>query len=64
MIKLSFRVNLAFLTIQNYLRQDLQDYFDFCAFLEERHKPNRPDGENLIFRGKRIVVAQGLQEPE
>jgi hypothetical protein len=31
---------------------------------EERHKPNRPDGENFSFRGKRIMVAQGLQEPE
>jgi hypothetical protein len=25
-------------TVWNLFRQDLQDYLDFCAFPEERHK--------------------------
>jgi hypothetical protein len=46
------------------LRQDLLDYFHFCAFPDERHKPNRPSERNFSFLSERIEVAQGLQEPE
>ncbi len=30
---------------KNFFRQDLPDYLDFCAFSEERHKPNRSTDE-------------------
>jgi hypothetical protein len=52
------------LKFKYYFRQDLQDYFDFCAFPEERHKPNHLADRVINFRWKRIEVAQGLPEPE
>ena len=34
---------------KNFIRQDLPDYHDFCAFPEERHKLNRPaDKKNFL----------------
>jgi hypothetical protein len=65
----------SFLKFKYYFRQDLQDYFDFCAFRlvcmkaadkrgEERHKPNHLTDRVICFRWKRIEVAQGLPEPE
>jgi hypothetical protein len=54
----------SFLKFKYYFRQDLQDYFDFCAFPEERHKPNHLTDRVISFLWKRIEVAQGLPEPE
>ena len=49
---------------RNIFRQDLQDYFDFCAFPEKRHKLNCPSDSKLFFLRWRIEVAQGPLEPE
>ncbi|MBA4393192.1 MAG: hypothetical protein C0407_06540 [Desulfobacca sp.] len=49
---------------KTFFGQDLADYLNFYAFLEERHKPNRPADKRLSIRWKRIEVAQGPLEPE
>ena len=46
--RLLFDYLFGFLKFKYFFRQDLQDSFDFCAFSEERHKPNRPAVEGLI----------------
>jgi hypothetical protein len=58
----------SFLKFKYYFRQDLQDYFDFCAFPPAGGQ-GKAQTEYLMdriisFRWKRIEVAQGRPEPE
>ncbi|MBA4393820.1 MAG: hypothetical protein C0407_09740 [Desulfobacca sp.] len=54
------RISLAFRNSNAFIRQDLPDYLDFCAFppvsvqrtgREERHKPNRFADRTYVSAG-------------